>query len=242
MMSSRRVGAAGAVAAGCVLAVLGSAAVQAEQPDESAVIRDVDAAVKARTDGIDGYTVTEHYAVYRSHDEIHPVAEMTVKTEYRKETGKSYTILSQSGSEFIRNHVLKTVLDREKTINLPGIREASWLTSANYEMKLKPGGIQRLDGRNCLALAITPRRKATNMIEGTLWVDAKDGSIVRIEGSATQSPSIFTGPAQVNRLYANVNGFAMATQARAVSDSFLLGQTVVTIDYRDYQIQLHPAR
>jgi hypothetical protein len=33
----------------------------------------------------------------------------------------------------------------------------------------------------------------------------------------------------------------MATQARAVSDSFLLGQTVVTIDYRDYQIQLNPA-
>jgi outer membrane lipoprotein-sorting protein len=242
MMSSRRVGTAGVVAAVCVLTVLGSAAVQAEQPDASAVIRGVDAAVKARIDGIAGYTVTEHYAVYRNHDETHPVAEMTVKTAYRKETGKSYTILSQSGSEFIRNHVLKTVLDREKTINLPGIREASWLTSANYEMQLKPSGVQRLDGRNCLALAITPRRKASNMIEGTLWVDARDGSIVRIEGSATQSPSIFTGPAQVKRSYANVKGFAMATQARAVSDSFLLGQTVVTIDYRDYQIQLSPAR
>jgi outer membrane lipoprotein-sorting protein len=242
MTSSRRVGAAGAIAAVCVLAVLGIASVQAKQPDESSVIRGVDAAVKARIDGIEGYTVTEHYAVYRKHDETHPVAEMTVRTEYRKETGKSYTILSQSGSEFIRNHVLKTVLDHEKTINLPGHREASWITSANYEMKLKPGGIQRLDGRDCLALAITPRRKATNMIEGTLWLDARDGSIVRFEGSATQSPSIFTGPAQVMRSYANVNGFAMATQARAVSDSFLLGQTVVTIDYRDYQIKLSPAR
>ena len=242
MMSCRRVGAAGAVAAVCVLAVLGSAAATAQQQDASSVIRGVDAAVKARIDGIAGYTVTEHYAVYRNHDETHPVAEMTVKTEYRKETGKSYTILSQSGSEFIKNHVLEPLLDHEKTFNLPGIREASWITSANYEMKLKPGGVQRLDGRDCLALAITPRRKATNMIEGTLWVDVRDGSIVRLEGSATQSPSIFTGPAQVMRSYANVNGFGMATQARAVSDSFLLGQTVVTIDYRDYQIQLGPAR
>ena len=99
-----------------------------------------------------------------------------------------------------------------------------------------------MDGRDCLALAISPRRKGTNMIEGTLWVDVRDGEIVRLEGSATQSPSIFTGPAQVMRSYASVNGFAMATQARAVSDSFLLGQTVVTIDYRDYQIQLSPAR
>src|ERR1035437_10102306 len=113
MMSSRRVGAAGAVAAVCVLTVLGSAAVQAKQPDESSVIRGVDASVKARIDGIAGYTVTEHYAVYRKHDETHPVAEMTVKTEYRKETGKSYTILSQSGSEFIRNHVLEPLLDYE---------------------------------------------------------------------------------------------------------------------------------
>jgi hypothetical protein len=33
----------------------------------------------------------------------------------------------------------------------------------------------------------------------------------------------------------------MATQARAVSDSFLLGRTIVTIEYRDYQIQLRSA-
>ncbi len=80
------------------------------------------------------------------------------------------------------------------------------------------------------------------MIEGTLWVDSKDGSIVRIEGTASQSPSVFTGPAHVMRRYASVNGFGMATHARAVSNSFLFGKTVVTIDYRDYQIQLRPAK
>jgi hypothetical protein len=44
------------------------------------------------------------------------------------------------------------------------------------------------------------------------------------------------------RQYASMSGFAMATQARAVSNSNLLGRTVVTIDYREYQIQLRPAR
>jgi hypothetical protein len=167
---------------------------------------------------------------------------MTVQTVYRRGSGKSYTILSESGSEFIRNHVLRTLLDNEKNLNLPGIVEHSWFTSSNYEMQLKSGDIQLLDGRECLVLAIKPRRKATNMILGTLWVDAKDGSIVQIVGTATQSPSIFTGPAKVMRHYARVNGYAMATQARAVSDSFLLGRTTVTIDYRDYQIQQSPAK
>jgi membrane peptidoglycan carboxypeptidase len=109
-------------------------------------------------------------------------------------------------------------------------------------MQLNSGGVQLLDGRECLTLAITPRRKATNMIAGTIWVDAKDGSIVQIVGTATQSPSIFTGAAQVMRQYASIQGFAMATQAKAVSESFLLGRTTVTIDYRDYQIQQRPAK
>ena len=224
------------------VALPGTAAAAAQQPDSSTVIRAVDAAVMARIAGIAGYTVTEHYAVYRNNDETRPVAEMTVKTDYREETGKSYTILSQSGSSIIRSLVLGAILDTEKRINLPANRAGSWLTSANYAMKLKSGATELLDGRECHALAIAPKNKAPNMIEGTLWVDAKDGSIVRIEGISSQSPSVFTGPAHVMRQYANVNGFAMATQARAVSNSFLFGRTTVTIDYRDYQIQLRPAK
>jgi outer membrane lipoprotein-sorting protein len=239
-MQGIRVGRRSSIAA-TIFIVLGAIASAAQQPDPASVIQKVDDAVKARIDHVAAYTVTEHYTVYRGKDETQPAAEMTVKTEYRAETGKSYTILSQSGSGFIRTHVLDSILDNEKRLNLPGIREASWLTSANYEMKLNSGGVLRLDGRNCLALTITPKRKATNMIAGTLWVDARDGSIVRIEGSATQSPSILTGPAHVMRQYASMNGYGMATHASAVSNSFLLGQTIVTIDYRDYQIQLRPA-
>lgn len=228
--------------AAILLACLSTISSFAQQLDSASVIRLVDAAVKSRLDHVAGYTVTEHYDVYRGKDEVHPAAEMTVKTDYRKETGKSYTIVSQSGSEFIRKHVLSTLLDNEKEINLPGIREHSWITSANYEMKLKTGVTEQMDGRNCVALAITPRRKAPNMIEGTLWVDALDGSIVRLEGTSSQSPSIFTDPAHVMRRYINMNGFGMATQARAVSESFLLGRTTVTIAYWNYQIQLSPAK
>ena len=242
MRNCIQLGKARAIAAVSFMVWLAAAAVAAQQPDPASVIAQIDAAVKARIDHIESYTVTEHYAVYRGNDETHPAAEMTVQTVYLQGSGKSYTILSESGSEFIRNHVLRTLLDNEKTINLPGTVEHSWFTSANYEMQLKPGGIQLLDGRECLALAIHPKHKATNMIEGTLMVDAKDGSIVQIVGTATQSASIFTGAAQVMRHYVNVNGFPMATQARAISDSFLLGRTTVTIDYQDYKIQLRPAR
>jgi hypothetical protein len=44
------------------------------------------------------------------------------------------------------------------------------------------------------------------------------------------------------RRYVNKDGFAMAVQARAESNSFFLGRTVVTIDYRDYDLQLSQAK
>jgi hypothetical protein len=241
MIASVRVGAARAGAI-FLLVLFVFFASQAQQPDSASVIAKVDGAAKFRFDRLASYSVTEHYAVYRGKDETHPAAEMTVRTEYRKKTGKSYTVLSQSGSGLILKHVLGAILDREKEVNRPGIREHSWFISANYEMKLNPGGVQRIDGRDCFALAISPWHKIPNLIEGTLWVDAKDGNIVRLEGHSLESPTIFTGAAQLMRQYADMNGFGMATRATAVSDSFLFGRTTVTIDYRDYQIQLAPSK
>jgi hypothetical protein len=239
MMQSKRLGLAGVV---FCLALFGAATAKAQKPDEAAVIRSIDAAVHARVDGMEGYLVTEHYAVFRGGDEVHPAAEMTVKTLYRKATGKTYIIQSESGSGLLRKMVLHKILDREKEINLPGNIEAAWITSANYEMKLNPGGVQRVNGRDCHVLAITPKRKAPNLLEGTLWVDVKDGSIVQIQGVASKGVSVFTGPTQMMRQYANVSGFAMAIHARAVSDSGLFGQTVIRIDYKDYGIQLSARR
>jgi outer membrane lipoprotein-sorting protein len=221
------------------MALLG-AGLAAQQPDQAAVVRSIDAAVQARAEGIEGYLVMEHYAVFRGGDEVHPAAEMTVKTIYRRSTGKAYIIQSESGSAILRKMVLNKILESEKEINLPANREAAWITSANYEMKLRPGGVQRLDGRDCYVLDISPKRKAPNLMDGTLWVDAKDGAIIQIQGVASKSASVFTGPTQMMREYARVNGFAMATHARAVADSGLFGRTVITIDYRDYGIQLTP--
>ena len=224
-----------------IFAFLGIIVALTQQPDTAAVIKQVDAAVKARVDNIVGYTATEHYSVYRNKDETHPVAEMTVRTAYRRDTGKSYTVLSQTGSEIIRSLVLGEILNNEKLLSQPGIREGAWITSANYEIKLKPGGTQPLDGRNCLVLALTPKRKAPYLIDGTLWIDSKDSSIVQVQGTAPKSSSIFTGPTQLIRQYTNVSGYSQATHVRAVSNSFMFGQTIVRIDYQDYQVQLRPS-
>jgi len=188
-----------------------------------------------------GFTATEHYIVYRGSDESHPAAEMIVIDNYKKGVGKAYTVQSQSGSSLLIKFGLEPLLENERTINLPGNVEKSWFISANYGMKPRPGTVL-MNGRTCYVLDVAAKRKAANTMDGSIWVDANDGSLVQIDGIATEAASILSGPAHMMRQYANVNGFAMATHARAVSESGLLGRTVVTIDYSGYQLQVKPGK
>jgi hypothetical protein len=213
----------------------------AQQPDEAAVIRMVDAAVQRRVENVLAFTDTEHYRIYRGKGATQPAAEMTAVDSYTKGVGKKYTILTESGSELVQRYGLRPLIENETEINKPGNAERSWITSANYEMKLK-GSPQPMDGRTCYALAIKPKTKAPNFVDGTLWVDARDGTLVRIEGIASKSPSSFAHTTHMMRQYVNIEGHAMATHARAESSSLLFGTTVVLIDYKDYHLQIRDGK
>ncbi len=222
-----------------ILLILASNLTYAQQtPDIATVIRGIDASVKNRIYRLAGYTVTEHYAVFRGKDETHPAAEMLVKTTYRKQTGKSYDIVSQSGSSIWRNEVLGTLLDNEKRMSQPGNVETALINSSNYEMKLDGNARERLNGRDCLVLDITPRRSSQYLFNGKLWVDAQDFAIVQLKGTASKSAFFLASAAEVTRQYDEMSELPMATHAEAVSGSALLGQTVVKVDYSNYQIDL----
>jgi hypothetical protein len=61
--------------------------------------------------------------------------------------------------------------------------------------------------------------------------------LVQNTGQATTaSPSLWAGHPMIIRDSQRINGFSVAKKSHAVSDSFLLGKTELTIDYRDYVI------
>jgi hypothetical protein len=217
-----------------------SLAFPAQFPTEQAILRGIDKSVQDRVARVLSFTDVEHYQVFRGSDLKHPAAEMTVKVTYRKGIGKSYQILAQSGSVLIRKFGLIPLLENEKTINLPGNVERSWFTTANYAMRLQSDSPQALNGRACYVFAITPKRKAPNTLLGTLWVDAKTFATAQVDGVSSRNPSIWSGSTHLSRQYADIEGVPMAIRARAESNSNLIGHTVVTVDYGDYQLQLDP--
>ncbi|HKF46767.1 MAG TPA: hypothetical protein VKB38_05370 [Terracidiphilus sp.] len=210
-----------------------------QQDQNSEIIRGIDASVAARDQNVLAYTVTEHYSVFRARDKDHPIAQMIVKTDYEQGRGKAYTILSESGSAVMRREVFGRLLDNEKAMNEPANRAKELITSANYTMRVQ--GKDNAGGRSCLIVSIMPKQNAPYLFRGKIWVDAKDESIVQLEGIASQSVSIFTGPAQISRTYANIEGFPMATHATAASSSWLLGLTTIDIDYTGYAVKLREA-
>jgi hypothetical protein len=223
----------------CACAGLAISAVRA-QAAGPAVYQQIDAAVQNRVSNVAGITDVEKYDVYRGNDETHPVAEIVAKVTYRRGVGRSYQIISQSGSKLIRKFGLMNLLKHEQDLSQPGAIEHAWFTTSNYQMELKSTVTQQINGRECYAVSITPRHKAPNAIEGTLWVDAKDFSIAKVEGVASRRPSLLAGTTKMMREYKKVRGYAMASRARAVSNSHLIGRTVVTVEYSNYHLMLRP--
>jgi len=216
------------------LAGHGTPASDLHNDPNAVVVQGIDASGHAREDHLLGYTVMEHYAVFRKHDEQHPAAEMVLKTTYQRDLGKNFAVVSSSGSLLMRK-LLDEVLATEKKMTQPSNRVTALITPANYEMSVKGPAV--VDGRNCIVLALKPRRESPYLFSGTLWVDAQNQAIVQLEGVAAKSPSVLSGPTQISRQYVVIDGFPMAAHARAVSTSSLLGQTVIKIDYSGYQIQ-----
>ena len=146
--------------------------------DNNTVVHGIDASVANREENLIVYTVTEHYSVFRNQEKEHPAAEMTVKTTYRRDQGKSYQILSQSGSEIILKQVLGRVLDSEHELTQPANRTHALINSANYNMAIK--NQEKVGTHDCIVLSIAPKHNSPYVFTGTLWVDAQDESILQL--------------------------------------------------------------
>ncbi len=200
------------------------------------IIQRIDAAVETRNRNIKSYTVQELYTIYRGSDPK-PAAQVTVNTTYRREAGKQYTPVNASGSALLRNVVIDHILTEEKEMASAASRPTISLTSDNYEMKPEPG-IVEFNGRRCIIVSLKARRKIAFLLNGKGWFDASDFTLVHLEGAPAASPSIFAGQTAGHRDYTRVNGFSMAQHAEIRAHSFLFGNTLLKIDYSNYQIQL----
>jgi hypothetical protein len=121
-------------------------------------------------------------------------------TEYSPVTGFRYQVTAEGGSSFVRDKVLRAVLDSERGLIARRQPGRFTLTHANYTFQ--PKGI---DAEGLAAITLSPKREDHALIDGTMFLRPGDGELVRLQGRLVKNPSFWVKSADVTRFYAPVS-------------------------------------
>ena len=147
--------------------------------------------------------------------------------------GFRYTVVAESGSDYIRNKVLKEVLKREQQLVEAGDCRRSELTPENYEFR----DGERGDGERYVE--IKPRRKDVLLVDGRM-VLSDGGELLRIEGQLSKNPSFWTSLVNVIRHYARLDGVRVPISTESVAKVKFAGTSHLEVHYEYETINGHP--
>jgi hypothetical protein len=106
---------------------------------------------------------------------------MEVQTVFRRPDQMESTVTRQEGSRFIRSRVFEKILEAGIETRAKKDKQQVDITPANYNFALEER--DDCDGRSCFRLKISPKRRDKYSLDGQIWVDAEDFSIVRMHGA-----------------------------------------------------------
>ena len=160
-------------------------------------------------------------------------AELTVRMSCGGDGIKTFEVVSENGSGFVRSHILRKMIEAEAESSQKGERKETRIIPENYDFRLV--GTEALDGRDSYVLEINPKKPTKFSIRGRIWVDAEDFAIARIEGQPAKNPSFWIRSVQVVQRYARVDQFWLPALNHSVAQARIFGATEVVIEYSDYK-------
>jgi hypothetical protein len=222
-----------AVALVCVTAVTRAenAAIPLASPNTTEIVRQMQQHNQARTDGLRQYKALRHYQVqYKGLTTLD--AKMDVEVSYDALSGKSFHIVSQSGSGFLCDKVLKRAVESEREAGHD--KGATALTEANYRFTLL--GSEPVGGRPAYILNVEPLTESKFLYRGKIWVDAADYAVVKIDAEPAKNPSFWISRTVIQFTSGRNQGFWLPAQNRSETKVRVGGTAVLTIDYGTYDI------
>ena len=190
-----------------------------------------------------GATAAQSYEVpltqYRAFRRMHAKSEkfnhegwLEAWTELDKD-GFTYQVVSERGSEYVRNKVLRAVLKREQELVADGGERAA-LTDANYEFtETEPRGEVRY-------ILMKPKRRDVVLVDGRMVLNADGSEIVRIEGRLARNPSFWTNLVNIIRHFAKVDGVRVPVFTETIAKVKFVGHSKMDVSYEYESINSHP--
>jgi hypothetical protein len=196
------------------------------------VVEQMIARSKWRAEELKQYHAVRHYQVEYRGFAAAIAARMEVEANFDAATGKSFHIVSQSGSKFLAEKVLKRAVDSEKEAQQD--KAATALTPANYRFHL--AGSESVDGRPAFVLDVEPLTDSKFLYRGRIWVDAVDFAVTKMETEPARSPSFLISRTHIHSTSIKTHGFWLPQEVRSETKVRFGGTAVLTIDYGTYSI------
>ena len=150
------------------------------------------------------------------------------------ERGFRFEIVSERGSEKVRDKVLRTVLAREQELVATGETARCALTTANYHF----GEAIEEDGLRYVSL--TPKRKDTLLVDGRMVMSPDGEELLRVEGRLAKNPSFWTSLVNIIRHYARLDGVRVPIATESVAKVKLVGISRLDVQYEYESINGRP--
>lgn len=179
------------------------------------------------------YEAVRHYHV-RYKGLVNISAKMDVEINYDAASGKRFRIVSQSGSKLLVDKVLKRAVESENEASQD--KQSTALSPENYRFRLT--GTELIDGRPTYVLHVDPLRAGKFLYRGTVWVDAAEYGVDKIEVQPARNPSFWISKTDIENTYTDFEGIWLPQTNRSESKIRIGGTAVLTIDYGIYHITL----
>src|SRR5712692_3040992 len=162
-------------------------------------------------------------------------ATLVVAMTYRRPDVKKFCIISESGSELLQGRVLKRLLEAEVEAMQGEQRRQTAMGPKNYEFRLVT--YERTDDQGFYILEVTLRIKNKFLFRGRIWVEGQDFAMARMEGEPAKNPSWWTKRNVIHATYQKLGNFWLPARNETATQVRILGRSLLTIVYLDYQIQ-----
>lgn len=187
-----------------------------------------------RADALEKYQGRRVYSLVYTGFPKNFEGEMVVDMTYDAPATKEFKIVSQSGSQWIIDRVLKRLLDAEQEALTAENRDRTALNSRNYDFT---DFDHQMSLDNCsYVVSVEPKVPSKLLYRGKVWVDSKDFAVCRIEAEPAKNPSFLIRKTDIHHTYVKVGDFWLPSENQSVSQIRGGGRAVLTIKYQNYEI------
>ena len=186
----------------------------------------------------------EHYESERTYKVVYTGtggehrASIQVHAVYTGPNQKQLTVVSESGSKFICEKVLRRLVESEQEATAQSNRMQTTLGPENYNSELEgeetiatPGGPERT-----WVLQVSPKVDNKFTYRGKVWVSQDDYAVVRIQGEPAKSPSWWINRASFESVYLRRGDVWLPAKNVSSSHVRIGGEATLTIEYGSYPV------